>query len=126
MMLKSMKPATQQREKVEKEDFECSIIASRNAHMVDKVPATRLLEVRDRRRWQVHESILDVIGQTPVVKLRRMAPPGVNVFVKCENINPGGSLKDRLAVGIIEWAEANERLKPGQTVVEASSGNTGE
>jgi cysteine synthase A len=72
-----------------------------------------------------HESIVTTIGSTPVVKLQRMAPPGVEVFVKLESSNPGGSVKDRLALGLIEWAEQNGKLSPGQTVVEASSGNTG-
>ena len=90
-----------------------------------RFPLSRLAQVASRRRWQIHESILDVIGQTPIVKLQRMGPPGVDVYVKCENNNPGGSLKDRLAAGIIEWAELHGQLKPGQTVVEASSGNTG-
>lgn len=86
---------------------------------------SRLLQVANQRRWERHESVLDVIGQTPVVRLQRMAPPGVEVYVKCENLNPGGSLKDRLALGVIEWAEKSGKLKPGQTVIEASSGNTG-
>lgn len=72
-----------------------------------------------------YESIIDTIGQTPIVKLQRMAPEGVNVYLKLESENPGGSLKDRLAYGAIEWAEKNGKLQPGQTVVEASSGNTG-
>jgi len=58
------------------------------------------------------------------VKLQRLAPKDVNVYVKLENTNPCGSVKDRLAYGIIEWAERNGQLKPGQTVLEASSGNT--
>ena len=91
----------------------------------NSVPVCRLAQVVNRRRWQIHESIVDVIGQTPIVKLQRMGPPGVDVYVKCENNNPGGSLKDRLAAGVIEWAELHGELKPEQTVVEASSGNTG-
>lgn len=86
---------------------------------------SHLVTVRDRPRWYFQDSILDVIGQTPLVRVNRMATPGVNVYVKCENINPGGSVKDRLAAGIIEWAEMTGALQPGQTVVEASSGNTG-
>ena len=74
----------------------------------------------------VHENILTTIGSTPVVKLSdRLAPPDVEVYVKCEAFNPMGSVKDRLALGVIEWAEQTGELKPGQTVVEASSGNTG-
>jgi len=72
-----------------------------------------------------HESILSTVGKTPVVKINRLAPEGVNVYVKCEAFNPMGSVKDRLALGIIEWAEHHGQIKPGQTVVEASSGNTG-
>eukprot|EP00934_Nitzschia_sp_Nitz4_P003595 Nitzschia sp. Nitz4//scaffold144_size56818//48568//50020//NITZ4_006547-RA/size56818-snap-gene-0.7-mRNA-1//1//CDS//3329536546//3585//frame0 len=84
-----------------------------------------LRRIANRRRWELQDSVLDCIGQTPIVRLQRMAPPGVNVYVKCENFNPGGSLKDRLAIGIIEWAEYTGKLKPGMTVIEASSGNTG-
>ena len=73
----------------------------------------------------VHGSILETIGETPVVRLSRMAPPGVEVFVKTEAANPAGSVKDRLALGIIEAAERSGELRPGQTVVEATSGNTG-
>jgi cysteine synthase A len=71
------------------------------------------------------DSILGTIGNTPVVKINRLAPPGVNLFVKVEAFNPLGSVKDRLALGVIEDAERNGELKPGQTVVEATSGNTG-
>src|SRR4051794_1725332 len=70
-------------------------------------------------------SILETIGNTPVVKINRLAPPGVNLYVKIEAFNPLGSVKDRLALGIIEDAERRGQLKPGQTVVEATSGNTG-
>ena len=75
----------------------------------------------------VHDSILSTIGSTPCVKLSsRLAPPGgADVYVKAEAFNPMGSVKDRLALGMIEYAEAHGLLKPGQTVVEASSGNTG-
>lgn len=76
-------------------------------------------------RHHIHESIIDCIGRTPIVRLQKTAPPDVNVFVKLECENPGGSLKDRLAYGMIEWAEKHGQLQPGQTVVEASSGNTG-
>src|SRR4051795_9987174 len=70
-------------------------------------------------------SILETIGNTPVVKINRLAPPGVNLYVKVEAFNPLGSVKDRLALGVIEEAERTGKLKPGQTVVEATSGNTG-
>ncbi|MES2883422.1 MAG: cysteine synthase A [Pseudomonadota bacterium] len=70
-------------------------------------------------------SILETIGNTPVVRINRLAPPGVNLFVKVEAFNPLGSIKDRLALGVIEAAEKSGQLKPGQTVIEATSGNTG-
>ena len=74
------------------------------------------------RRYQ---SILETIGHTPVVRINRLAPKSVNLFVKVEAFNPLGSVKDRLAIGVIEAAEKSGELKPGQTVVEATSGNTG-
>jgi len=70
-------------------------------------------------------NILDTIGNTPIVKLQRLAPKGVDMYVKVEAFNPGGSVKDRLALAIILDAERRGLLKPGQTVVEATSGNTG-
>ena len=70
-------------------------------------------------------NILGTIGNTPVVKINKLAPAGVNLYVKIEAFNPLGSVKDRLALGIIEDAEKRGTLKPGQTVVEATSGNTG-
>lgn len=73
----------------------------------------------------IYDSILDTIGRTPVVRLRRIAPPHVQVYVKIEAFNPGGSVKDRLALALILDAEARGILKPGQTVIEATSGNTG-
>lgn len=73
----------------------------------------------------IHNSILDTIGNTPVVKINRLAPEGVNIFVKAEFFNPLSSVKDRLAFAIITDAEQRGLLKPGQTVVEATSGNTG-
>ena len=84
-----------------------------------------LTEIKGRPRHHIQESILDCIGRTPIVKLNKMAPAGVDVYVKCEAENPGSSLKDRLGFGVIEWAEKMGKIKPGQTVVEASSGNTG-
>jgi cysteine synthase len=74
------------------------------------------------RRYQ---DILETIGNTPVVRINRLAPAGVNLFVKVEAFNPLGSVKDRLALGVIEAAEKSGELKPGQTVIEATSGNTG-
>lgn len=73
----------------------------------------------------IHDSILDTIGNTPIVKLHRLAPEHVTVYVKVEAFNPAGSVKDRLALAIILDAEQRGALKPGQTVVEATSGNTG-
>lgn len=72
-----------------------------------------------------HESILGTVGNTPVIRINRLAPEGVNLYVKFEAFNPLGSVKDRLALGVIEAAEKSGDLKPGQTVIEATSGNTG-
>jgi cysteine synthase A len=72
-----------------------------------------------------YANILETVGNTPVVKINKLAPPGVNLFVKIEAFNPLGSVKDRLALGVIEDAEKTGKLKPGQTVIEATSGNTG-
>jgi cysteine synthase A len=74
---------------------------------------------------KVHDNILGTIGHTPIVKINRIGPDGVNLYVKIEAFNPMGSVKDRLALGIIEDAEKAGQLKPGQTVIEATSGNTG-
>jgi cysteine synthase A len=76
-------------------------------------------------RGRLYESILDTIGDTPCVRIRRLAPDHVRIYVKVEAFNPTGSVKDRLAASIIEEAERSGALKPGQTVVEATSGNTG-
>ncbi|MEE4293490.1 MAG: cysteine synthase A [Xanthomonadales bacterium] len=73
----------------------------------------------------IYDSILDTVGGTPVVRINRLAPAGVEMYVKVEAFNPMGSVKDRLALGVILDAEAKGLLKPGQTVVEATSGNTG-
>ncbi len=72
-----------------------------------------------------YANILETVGHTPVVKINKLAPPNVNLYVKIEAFNPLGSVKDRLALGVIEDAERSGALKPGQTVVEATSGNTG-
>ncbi len=71
------------------------------------------------------QNILETVGNTPVVRINKLAPPGANLFVKIEAFNPLGSVKDRLALGVIEAAEQAGQLKPGQTVIEATSGNTG-
>ncbi|HEV8018141.1 MAG TPA: cysteine synthase A [Steroidobacteraceae bacterium] len=73
----------------------------------------------------LYDSILGTIGRTPVVRIQRLSPPHVTMYVKCEFFNPLASVKDRLAIAIIEDAERRGTLKPGQTVVEATSGNTG-
>ena len=73
----------------------------------------------------IHASILDTVGRTPIVRINRLAPPGVTMYVKIEAFNPMSSVKDRLALAIILDAEARGVLKPGQMVVEATSGNTG-
>ena len=72
-----------------------------------------------------YENILETVGNTPIVRLNKLAPDGINVFVKIESFNPMGSVKDRLALGVIEDAEKSGALRAGQTVIEATSGNTG-
>lgn len=76
-------------------------------------------------RGRIYESIVETIGDTPVVRINNIAPEGVELYVKFEAFNPAGSVKDRLAISIIEEAERDGSLKPGQTVIEATSGNTG-
>ena len=71
------------------------------------------------------QNILETVGHTPVVRINRLAPDGVNLYVKIEAFNPLGSVKDRLALGVNEAAEQSGELKPAQTVIEATSGNTG-
>ena len=73
----------------------------------------------------IHDSILGTIGRTPIVRINRIAPAGTTMYVKCEFFNPLSSVKDRLAIAIIEDAERSGTLRPGQTVIEATSGNTG-
>ncbi len=73
----------------------------------------------------IHRTITDTIGRTPIVRINRLAPAAVEMYVKVESFNPGGSVKDRLALAIINEAEQSGALKPGQTVIEATSGNTG-
>jgi len=75
--------------------------------------------------YAIYNNVCETIGKTPVIKLNSIAPKGRDMFVKCEFFNPLGSVKDRLAIGIIEDAERRGVLKPGQTVCEATSGNTG-
>jgi cysteine synthase A len=73
----------------------------------------------------IYDSILGTIGRTPIVRIQRLAPANVTLYAKCEFFNPLSSVKDRLAIALIEDAEARGVLKPGQTVIEATSGNTG-
>ncbi len=72
-----------------------------------------------------YNNILETVGNTPVVRINKLGPPGINLYAKLEAFNPMGSIKDRLALGVIEHAEKTGAIKPGQTVVEATSGNTG-
>ena len=83
--------------------------------------AVRSTHGRGRR----YDSVIDTVGDTPTIRINNIAPKNVTVYVKFEAFNPAGSVKDRLALSIIEAAEKDGRLKPGQTVVEATSGNTG-
>jgi cysteine synthase A len=73
----------------------------------------------------IYDNILETIGETPVIRINRLAPDGIEMYVKVEAFNPMGSVKDRLALGIILDAEKRGELQPGQTVIEATSGNTG-
>src|ERR1700733_2975971 len=73
----------------------------------------------------IYDSILGTIGRPPIVRIQRLAPATVTLYAKCEFFNPLSSVKDRLAIALIEDAEARGALKPGQTVIEATSGNTG-
>src|SRR5438046_2741840 len=88
---------------------------------MDPTPQVRTTHGRGR----LFGNVLDTIGDTPCIRINALGPQGVTLYVKAEAFNPGGSVKDRLAVNIIEAAERNGTLKPGQTVVEATSGNTG-
>ncbi|MBX2878481.1 MAG: cysteine synthase A [Granulosicoccus sp.] len=92
------------------------------------IPRSGITEFHQNERpdgQRRHANILSTIGHTPVVRVNRLAPAHVNMFVKIEAFNPLGSVKDRLALGIIEAAERDGSLQPGQTVIEATSGNTG-
>src|SRR5213595_4315869 len=76
-------------------------------------------------RGRLFESVVETVGDTPCIRINSLAPKHVTAYVKAEFFNPAGSVKDRLALSIIETAERNGTLKPGQTIVEATSGNTG-
>src|SRR3954468_18493569 len=80
---------------------------------------------RTEGRGRLYDSVVETIGNTPCIRVNRIAPKQVRMYVKAEFFNPAGSVKDRLAISIIEEAERRGELKPGQTVVEATSGNTG-
>src|SRR5712692_8643441 len=82
-------------------------------------------ERRTNGRGRLFESVVETVGDTPCIRVNNLAPAHATVYVKAEFFNPAGSVKDRLALSIIETAERNGTLKPGQTVVEATSGNTG-
>ncbi len=88
---------------------------------IRQTPAIR----QTKGRGRLYDSILETVGDTPTIRVNRLGPPGVRLYVKAEFFNPGGSVKDRLALNIIEAAERDGRLQPNQTVVEATSGNTG-
>jgi cysteine synthase A len=91
--------------------------------MASKQGNTRARTTKGRRK--TYDSVLDTIGDTPCIRVNNLAPDNVTVYVKAEFFNPASSVKDRLAVSIIEEAERSGKLEPGQTVVEATSGNTG-
>jgi cysteine synthase A len=96
--------------------------------LIDKPPSRHYSAIPYRiptRQPMIYDNILGTIGRTPVVRIGRLAPANVTLYVKCEFFNPASSVKDRLAIAIIEDAEKRGTLKPGQTVVEATSGNTG-
>src|SRR5262249_52319683 len=90
-----------------------------------KCPIGRTATREGRRMGHRYQSILETVGNTPVVRVNNLAPAGIDLYVKIEAFNPLGSVKDRLALGVIEAAEKSGELKPGQTVIEATSGNTG-
>jgi cysteine synthase len=84
------------------------------------------MRTAEASRLRVAESIIDFVGETPMLKLRRVVPAGAaDVYAKLEYLNPGGSVKDRAAIGIIRRAERDGLLNPGSTIVEATAGNTG-
>jgi len=96
-----------------------------SAAMLSAGRFSRRLIAASAARRAIYDDITGTIGNTPVVRINRLAPAGVNLYVKCEYFNPCSSVKDRLAKAIIEDAERRGKLKPGGTVVEATSGNTG-
>jgi cysteine synthase A len=97
----------------------------RTSRLDAKCFSSQTMQMPEGSMGRKYQSIVETIGNTPVVRINRLAPQGVNLFVKVEAFNPLGSVKDRLALGVIEAAEKSGALKPGQTVIEATSGNTG-
>src|ERR1700756_4205530 len=84
------------------------------------------MKVIERSHLRVADDITDLVGETPILRLKRLVPAGsAEVYAKLEYLNPGGSVKDRAAIGIIRRAEQDGQLKPGGTIVEATAGNTG-
>src|SRR5438128_157332 len=84
------------------------------------------MKTADMTRLRVATSIVDLVGETPMLQLRHIVPTGsAEVYIKLEYLNPGGSVKDRAAIGIIHDAERKGVLKPGATIIEATAGNTG-
>ena len=105
-------------------------VASAAAGMSDKYPRESDMEMQSgirttTGRGRLFDSILDTVGDTPTIRINRLGVPHATIYVKAEFFNPASSVKDRLALNIIEDAERRGVLKPGQTVVEATSGNTG-
>ena len=95
-------------------------------HLIDSLPPNCPPQERGSGYGAPVDNISETVGNTPMVKINRLAPEGVTIFCKCEFANPLSSVKDRLALSIIETAEKEGKLKPGDTVIEATSGNTGE
>src|SRR5512146_370933 len=84
------------------------------------------MQTKDAVRLRVAEDITEVVGETPLLHMRRLAPAGgADLFAKLEYLNPGGSIKDRAAIGMIRRAEEEGKLRPGATILEATAGNTG-
>jgi cysteine synthase len=98
---------------------------AQSAGLFGVFPTDPFLPATEAVRGMIYDNILGTIGRTPIVRINRLAPAHVTMYVKCEFFNPLSSVKDRLAIAIIEDAERRGTLKPGQTVVEATSGNTG-
>jgi cysteine synthase A len=108
--------------------FSCCSTNDRDSGDDDDSPRTILTQNKKKSRSSIHSSILETIGKTPIVHLEpnsRTNPTPCNIYLKLESENPGGSVKDRLAMAVIEWGEHFGKLEKGQTVIEASSGNTG-